>query len=1254
MRAPGEPESQGNGGSGEKDDTRRQRTDVTGLTKERGTPGAGSTLHRHRTRRKRAASMWGRPLSVKMLQKHFWLLLLFSILLFGVWTVYLQLANFPDNPVNRRYSSWSELGKALVHNNIPAVDPNLKFYRPERPSVKAEASWNLSVPWNPKFAGRVNLHVFEDWCGSSIRQLRRNLHFPLYPHIRTTVNKLSVTPQWTNYGLRMFGYLHPAADGDFQFAVSSDDNSEFWLSEDHSVDKLQLLCKVGPTGKEWAAPGEYGKFHDQVSRPIRLSSSNRYYFELLHKQDDSGTDHVELAWRPAVAGSTFTLIDSKFLSLFSNDSNLPLGDTSQIPLSKGSHHNPGSEQHPADMLRSDPRDTFYKVPILPLSRLQGVLPSCPYKPSYLVEGYPLQRYQGLQFVRLTYVYPNDYTRLSHMEKDNECMYQEDNRYAKRLKYNKYMKIEHPNVGYPDHYNPSDFQYENSDYVDREEQINEEEPSDYDIVKQRKLFLVVDNGNNEQPGPTIPEKSQDRAPSAASPDHLSDQNYIGFGQLPETERQSQKSPNKSDQEHSLGAKDIRNGYNQSVIEVEERISNVQINWKKRNRNRKRRRGKTLDNDAKRREPSAGDQVLPTFSDRASSQKRVQDHTNAKYEQDKSQGDLDKTQHLIQGQRHPTLGGMSKETTNQTDKARRRFETSNRLKNQVQEEQSNGNQVSQRNHRETDYRISETSVNRRKQRRQRNQNQHPYRNSTQEVKQPLDDKNRRHVSTTLESYIKGKEEADGRELGLEPRNRTIQSSKVKEGKHVANELDHERRKGLDQEEEKKQVKYKWAGDHDGKDLDGGKFPKPEQNEKKHQEPFWGQQNKQQLHEREEETENNQDDNKQNPQEAEYQENDVVVEDEDEEIEYPIVFEQPVFWNRTFHVNQTDFQVIRSDYIDLQCNTSGNLQLKEGEALSVVGSFMRRLSQWHRGMYKLQRIINVEKSLDYSRGSRYFLELELSDRSNHVLRFAQYVFAPSWTGLTREDRELERDMKSMMWGPQRRLLTKVKQPQLCWPSGLVWNPQAMVYVIVPVRNQARWVQKFIEDMEAIHRTTQDSHFSVIIVDFSSTDLDIEAALKRSHLPSKQYVRLDGNFERSLGLQAGANLVKNPHSILFLCDLHMDLPPSIIDSIRTHTIEGKMVYAPMIMRLNCGATPTWPEGFWEVNGFGLLGIYKSDLDRIGGMNTLEFRERWGGEDWELLDRILHAGLEVTRLAVRNFYHHFHSKRGMWNRRPYTGGQRY
>ncbi|MEE6526783.1 hypothetical protein FKM82_027640 [Ascaphus truei] len=170
------------------------------------------------------------------------------------------------------------------------------------------------------------------------------------------------------------------------------------------------------------------------------------------------------------------------------------------------------------------------------------------------------------------------------------------------------------------------------------------------------------------------------------------------------------------------------------------------------------------------------------------------------------------------------------------------------------------------------------------------------------------------------------------------------------------------------------------------------------------------------------------------------------EDEDLEYPVVLEQPVGWNRTFHVGRTDFQVVRSDLIDLHCNTSGNLLLREGEALDVTRAFMRRLNHRQRGMYQLLRIVSVEKRLDFARGSRYLLELELRDRSGRTLRFAHYVFAPGQQRLPPEDRKQERDMKNMIWSQRRRLMGAQAHLELCWPLGLSWNPQAVVHFIVP----------------------------------------------------------------------------------------------------------------------------------------------------------------------------------------------------------------
>ena len=51
-------------------------------------------------------------------------------------------------------------------------------------------------------------------------------------------------------------------------------------------------------------------------------------------------------------------------------------------------------------------------------------------------------------------------------------------------------------------------------------------------------------------------------------------------------------------------------------------------------------------------------------------------------------------------------------------------------------------------------------------------------------------------------------------------------------------------------------------------------------------------------------------------------------------------------------------------------------------------------------------------------------------------------------------------------------------------------------------------------------------------------------------------------------------------------------------------MVYNPVLLRLQCGEHPEYTDlldSRWMDQGFGMISIYKSDWERVGGKNKMD-----------------------------------------------------
>lgn len=134
--------------------------------------------------------------------------------------------------------------------------------------------------------------VREVWTGISGREVS-SIPLDTPPAITEILGDFeSPSNTGDNYGARIRGYVQAPVNGSYTFWISSNDNSELWLSTDETPANKRKIASV--TG--YTNPRQWTKYPSQKSVQINLLANRKYYIEALH-MEGVGTDHLSVGWQ---------------------------------------------------------------------------------------------------------------------------------------------------------------------------------------------------------------------------------------------------------------------------------------------------------------------------------------------------------------------------------------------------------------------------------------------------------------------------------------------------------------------------------------------------------------------------------------------------------------------------------------------------------------------------------------------------------------------------------------------------------------------------------------------------------------------------------------------------------------------------------------------------------------------------------------------------------------------------------------------
>jgi hypothetical protein len=162
-------------------------------------------------------------------------------------------------------------------------------------------AWLLPIPEDSSIKRGKQGAYFERWNdipGNKVADLRTAPEFNLGPSVVGILPGLSTpTNDGVNFGVRLRAWIVAPRSGDVRFAVTSDDNSEFWISPTENCFGRRLEAWVAGDGWfGWSMKDRPDRIASQWTRPIPMKEGKSYYIEVWHKESNND-DHLSVLWQ---------------------------------------------------------------------------------------------------------------------------------------------------------------------------------------------------------------------------------------------------------------------------------------------------------------------------------------------------------------------------------------------------------------------------------------------------------------------------------------------------------------------------------------------------------------------------------------------------------------------------------------------------------------------------------------------------------------------------------------------------------------------------------------------------------------------------------------------------------------------------------------------------------------------------------------------------------------------------------------------